>query len=1847
MCKKNIAFKPIYFFYFFSFFLPGYSYNAKAQQLPITDFVLFGGNGTCPGTGQTPPQLPGCGVQLGSSTNIQGGAIGSFRLVKSTGNTTLNTNIHSGGTVQLANSNTVTGKITAANNAGLGGTILSVGSSANLGGNIDVNGNIVIGGGTVTGKVTHPSGTTYSGPAPAGGNITGPLSLPILPAMPAINTFPTIPTNAINISNNKTITPDSIYGNVTLGGNKTLTFNGTGVYIFRSIKNSGTTNKFVFDFKGDTTGIIKILVLGDVDLNKVLATIKSGSGGSASRIYLETQGIGSTSSNGTVAFNIANGSAGSTSKWLGSVWAPFGAITIGAGTGSSDLLGALWSGTQVNILSGVSVTYSPLVNDNVINPFNPITGFKFSTVIGAELTSLTQNISEEAKKLLVILNGYVLIDVIAIVGKETEVYNYLTNNGMPVSSIIPNGSNTLITTGMFPITNLLELNNQGAIINFCRPVYAPLGNSGLIQNAGDKAIGSDLVRNGYDLQGEGIKIGVISDSYNSQVTPTSNPAELDISTGEIPGAGNPVNSTPVQVLLDYPYFARSDEGRAMLQIVHDIAPKATLAFRTGFISPGDFAVGIKQMQEAGCKVIVDDLTFINEPFLEDGPVAKMVDLVKSLGVSYFTSAGNFSNKSHEQNYRPVAAPAGLPAGTTAHDFSGTGDIYQRIKLKPGSYTIALQWEDSIYSVGETHTGTKNDFDLYLTDLSGNIICGYNRDNTLNVGGDPFEFLAYTVASTVTEIDANLLITRANAGTPAPRFKYIIFRGDAVISEYQTGGSTIVGQANANGAITVAAINYFKTPAYTPATPVIAPYSSIGGTKIRAIDRNKPDITAPDGVNTSVNMGPDYSGDPDPFSNFFGTSAAAPHAAATAALLIEGRKRFLLEENVSPDVIKNLLQANALNVGAANAAGAGLIQADIAMRTFASPKPSLISIAYPSNITASSPPTSSFTLTVNGDYLTDASVVLFRGVAIPTNFVNTTQLTAIIPAFTGNPSIQVYTAPLANGDGGYSNTILFFSIAKKAIKIIGDSKTKKYGEQLPAFTSTILVNDIPLAQTSPLLTLADIGLQNLSYATNATPMSNVGNQYFIKPVRTFDLTNSTDVGLLEIYTYDTIPGILTIQKLPVQVIPNDKTLTYGEPIGAITFTYQYDAAIAAANPAVQDMIRLSHELLLSTDVIGLVNNQPVALSNGQPVALSNGQPIALSNGQPVALSNGQYVPIANAQSVTGFETGFATIVPYQLSNTELANISFLVSNQSLLNARTLSSSTKVVDLAQQAILGYNSNPSLTTMVNVIPQVNTRGVLGAAPLANGQPVALSNGQPVALSNGQPVALSNGQPVALSNGQPIALSNGQPIALSNSFSAQANRIPVIIDQVDVANDAQAQGIIIKSLNLITGLTSGIHKIIPGTLLNDNFEITYGLGKLTINPAPLTVKANDVTRPYGEINPTLTATYTGFKYAENLGTSDIKGTVSLTTTALQTSNIGTYPIVASAGTLASNNYSLNFANGIFTIVNNPCLLTRNPFTNFGSTSNPGTATSLWLNIEAKISGQLNENGKYLYYTGSSVSFNNITSTPTISNMPIPNGKIIADNTVTVPISNFDAGSNTWITKVPVGFASTSDIFISGVIINSSKGFVKKNNANSIVKGIFYSNTAYSDQWTYGIAAYQPQFDYSAISAAGQVTSINGNYRAGTPTTQLANLVNGGSGGGGNNYTGSTSSYDNFTACCTGTTTACPAGSNFVSAQKQNSFTDGMENFQELLFEGELRIIPNPASNVINISFAPASRGGSRISLFTIDGKKVFETENTFCEKGKYYFKKIDVSKLINGIYLVKLECADKMTIKKIIINH
>jgi hypothetical protein len=52
----------------------------------------------------------------------------------------------------------------------------------------------------------------------------------------------------------------------------------------------------------------------------------------------------------------------------------------------------------------------------------------------------------------------------------------------------------------------------------------------------------------------------------------------------------------------------------MMQLIHDVAPGAHLAYRTAYRAQADFAAGILDLGTAGCDVIVDDIIYFAEPF---------------------------------------------------------------------------------------------------------------------------------------------------------------------------------------------------------------------------------------------------------------------------------------------------------------------------------------------------------------------------------------------------------------------------------------------------------------------------------------------------------------------------------------------------------------------------------------------------------------------------------------------------------------------------------------------------------------------------------------------------------------------------------------------------------------------------------------------------------------------------------------------------------------------------------------------------------------------------------------------------------------------------------------------------------------------------------------------------------------------------------------------------------------------------------------------------------------------------------------------------------------------------------
>ncbi|WP_424934816.1 MBG domain-containing protein, partial [Amaricoccus macauensis] len=119
--------------------------------------------------------------------------------------------------------------------------------------------------------------------------------------------------------------------------------------------------------------------------------------------------------------------------------------------------------------------------------------------------------------------------------------------------------------------------------------------------------------------------------------------------------------------------------------------------------------------------------------------------------------------------------------------------------------------------------------------------------------------------------------------------------------------------------------------------------------------------------------------------------------------------------------------------------------------------------------------------------------------------------------------------------------------------------------------------------------------------------------------------------------------------------------------------------------------------------------------------------------------------------------------------------------------------------------------------------------------------------------------------------------------------------------------------------GITSdvGDYDVAASGLSSGNYEIAYEAGTLTIDPAQLTVTADDTSRAYGSANPDFTASYSGFVLGQDA--SDLDGTLGFTTAAGLTSDVGDYDVAANG--LTSGNYEIAYEAGTLTI--DPALLT------------------------------------------------------------------------------------------------------------------------------------------------------------------------------------------------------------------------------------------------------------------------------------------------------------------------------------
>jgi subtilisin family serine protease len=500
-----------------------------------------------------------------------------------------------------------------------------------------------------------------------------------------------------------------------------------------------------------------------------------------------------------------------------------------------------------------------------------------------------------------------------------------------------------IVSGQLPISAIEDMAAL-ASLQFARAAYATT-HVGLVTSQGDQAMRADVARATFGVDGAGVTVGVLSDSFNCLGGAAADVASDDLSS--------------VTVIQELPGCSGgTDEGRAMLQLVHDVAPGASLAFATAFIGQASFARNILALQAAGADVIVDDVIVFDEPMFQDGIIAQAVDTVKGRGVPYFSSAGNEARQSYQSEFRagPSFADGAFPSapgaphffGGTAHDFDpGLGvDVFQRITIPAGTrFTISFQWDSPFASVCPGCPGSPNDLDIYVfNDPPTTVLAGSTSTNT---GGDALEIFGIFNPPGAAVTAFNIMVTKFDGPNPQ-LIKYVRVSGNNfTIDEFDTRSSTLFGHANAAGAEAVGAASYRNTPEFGVSPPLLEPFSSAGPTPILFDTaghrltipqiRLKPEIVAPDRTNTTFFI-PGFDIEPDGFPNFSGTSAAAPHAAAVAALMLQA------VPSTTPERVYETLETTTIDMGPPGFdfdSGFGLIQADQALAALVSAAPEVI------------------------------------------------------------------------------------------------------------------------------------------------------------------------------------------------------------------------------------------------------------------------------------------------------------------------------------------------------------------------------------------------------------------------------------------------------------------------------------------------------------------------------------------------------------------------------------------------------------------------------------------------------------------------------------------------------------------------------------------------------------------------------------------------------------------------------------------------------------------------------------------------------------------------------------------
>ncbi len=463
--------------------------------------------------------------------------------------------------------------------------------------------------------------------------------------------------------------------------------------------------------------------------------------------------------------------------------------------------------------------------------------------------------------------------------------------------------------GWLPAHLLDRLRALDGLVSVQTPHYARFA-AGDARTEGDEALNAAAARSRFNVDGSGVRVAVISDG--------------------IVGLEEAIQASEAPRLVEAQEFGSGSlgtgqEGTALIEIIHDLAPGASISF--GAVSTDlDHIAAVNHFAQR-VDIIVDDVSFM---YPADQRSDVSLNTTRALRHPtwplrlYVTAAGNWAEAHWAGTWRagPSSAQLALPSPGATHRFIGSSD---RATLYGAGNSFGAEKNDKIDLLlfwDDPWGRSINDYNLFLMSGVGEVLA--SSETTQGIGPDnhiPRELLSYTHDGEATDLYA--VIQNHNNDAAPVRFDLFAFKSGQrhIRLSHRTTEGSILAQSDAEDAVTVGAVNVGGQAA--------APYSSRGPTLNGA---DKPELSAVDRV--SVSQSTFYSN-----PSFAGSSAAAPHVAGVAALLLEAQPTLLAADGGSPllerRLIREILIGTAQDIppaGPDHATGAGLIDADAAIQS---------------------------------------------------------------------------------------------------------------------------------------------------------------------------------------------------------------------------------------------------------------------------------------------------------------------------------------------------------------------------------------------------------------------------------------------------------------------------------------------------------------------------------------------------------------------------------------------------------------------------------------------------------------------------------------------------------------------------------------------------------------------------------------------------------------------------------------------------------------------------------------------------------------------------------------------------